>query len=104
MIKFFAKVNKQTGIVEETRVADQMYIWDLPDFEDWFEFKMDGSIRKNPAGIGYKYDKERDAFIAPKPFESWVLNEETCQWETPIPKPSLDSVWDEETISWKTME
>lgn len=47
-----------------------------------------GNIRKNYAGIGYKYDADRDAFIAPKPFDSWILNEETCQWEAPIAYPN----------------
>ena len=61
------------------------------------------NIRKNYAGIGYTYDPERDAFIAPKPFESWVLDEETCQWQFPIPYPEDDKkyYWDEPTVSWK---
>ena len=58
--------------------------------------------RKNYAAIGYAYDKDRDAFIAPKQFNSWVFNENTCQWEPPIPYPIDDKMyyWDEETISW----
>jgi hypothetical protein len=62
-----------------------------------------GNIRKNYAGIGFTYDEERDAFIAPKPFQSWILNETTCQWEAPIPYPG-DSTnwyrWDEEVGKW----
>lgn len=60
------------------------------------------NIRKNFAGIGYTYDPDRDAFIPPKPFESWVLDEETCRWEAPVPYPD-DGVmyqWDEETTDW----
>ena len=59
-------------------------------------------LRKNYAGIGYTYDKERDAFIAPKPFASWSLNEETCLWESPSPYPSDGKiyVWDEPTTNW----
>lgn len=61
-----------------------------------------GNIRKNYAGIGFTYDQARDAFIAPKPFVSWVLNEKTCQWEAPIPYPNGDLMykWDEETNDW----
>ena len=64
-----------------------------------------GNIRKNYAGIGYTYDEERDAFIPPKPFESWVLDEETCLWEAPVPYPADAPegtwyVWDEEVGDW----
>jgi hypothetical protein len=59
-------------------------------------------LRKNYAGIGYTYDEERDAFIPPKPFESWVLNEDTCLWESPVPYPSDGEryTWDEEAGAW----
>jgi hypothetical protein len=59
-------------------------------------------MRKNYAGIGYLYDPIRDAFIPPKPFESWILNEETCVWEAPIARPVDDKFynWDEATLSW----
>lgn len=59
-------------------------------------------LRKNFAGVGFSYDDERDAFIPPKPFESWVLNEETCLWQPPIPMPEDGKFyeWDEESTSW----
>jgi hypothetical protein len=59
-------------------------------------------FRKNYPGIGYIYDENRDAFIAPKPFNSWTLNEDTCVWESPIPYPEDGDVynWDEETLTW----
>jgi hypothetical protein len=66
-----------------------------------------GNIRKNCASIGYTYDEVRDAFIAPKPFESWILNEETCNWEAPISIPEFDEknpryyVWNEELLNWQ---
>lgn len=64
-----------------------------------------GNIRKNYAGIDYTYDQERDAFIPPKPFASWLLVEETCQWEAPVAYPSdvpvgTWYVWDEENQDW----
>ena len=60
-------------------------------------------LRKNYAGIGFTYDKVRDAFIPPQPFSSWILNEETCLWDAPIPMPQDDKqyAWDEPTTSWK---
>ena len=60
------------------------------------------NIRKNYAGIGYTYDAVRDAFIAPQPYASWVLDEATCRWEAPVPMPSAGGpwVWDEATLSW----
>ena len=60
------------------------------------------ALRKNYAGIGYSYDAGRDAFIAPQPFPSWVLNEQTCQWEAPVPMPTDGKMynWDEATLNW----
>jgi hypothetical protein len=59
-------------------------------------------LRKNYAGIGYTYDKAKDAFIPPKPFPSWSLNEDTCLWDSPIPYPDDGNqyLWNEETTSW----
>lgn len=59
-------------------------------------------LRKNFAGTGFTYDKQRDAFIPPKPFASWTLNEETCLWEAPTPRPVDGKIygWDEATLSW----
>jgi hypothetical protein len=61
------------------------------------------ALRKNYAGIGYTYDEGRDAFIPPKPFESWLLDEDTCNWNAPVPMPTDGKFyqWDEETTSWK---
>ena len=60
------------------------------------------ALRKNYAGIGWSYDADRDAFIPPKPYDSWVLNEDTCCYEAPIPRPDDETpyVWDEDTTSW----
>ena len=59
------------------------------------------NIRYNYAGIGYTYDAVRDAFIAPQPFASWMLNEATCRWQAPVPMPSEGMwMWDEATVSW----
>ena len=68
------------------------------------EHRLGGTpFRKNYAGIGYTYDPDRDAFIAPQPYPSWTLDEQTCQWNPPIQYPSDDKryEWDEQTTSWK---
>lgn len=64
-----------------------------------------GNYRKNYAGIGYTYDPERDAFIAPKPFTKWVLNEETCKWEAPIPHPTDNKryIWNDNLGEWEEL-
>jgi len=63
-------------------------------------------LRKNFAGIGFQYDQQRDAFIAPKPFNSWILNEDTCLWEAPVAKPQDDNKyrWNESTLTWDIVE
>jgi len=68
----------------------------------WVQTSYNARIRKNYAGIGYKFDSVRDAFIPPKPFASWVLDEETCNWEAPVARPEDDKMytWDEATTSW----
>ena len=65
--------------------------------------KLGGTpFRKNYAGVGYKYDESRDAFIAPKPYNSWILNETSCLWEAPTPYPNDGNlyIWDEENLRW----
>ena len=59
-------------------------------------------FRKNYAGIGFTYDEQRDAFIPPKPFSSWILNEDTCLWEPPVPYPTDGEqyTWNEEELEW----
>jgi hypothetical protein len=108
----FAKV--QDGIVTKVIVAE-------PDFFDTFVDDSPGEwvqtsyntiggthtlggtpLRKNYAGVGFTYDRDRDAFIPPQPFASWVLNETTCLWNAPVAYPSDDGQyeWNEETTSW----
>jgi hypothetical protein len=62
-------------------------------------------MRKNYAGIGFTYDENLDAFIPPKPFASWILNEVTCQWKAPVPMPTDGNryAWDEATLSWEQL-
>jgi hypothetical protein len=78
----------------------------------WKQTSYNGSIRKNYAGVGYSYNAERDAFIPPKPYNSWLLNEDTCLWEAPVAmpedagtgEPPKRYTWDEATTSWVESE
>jgi hypothetical protein len=75
-------------------------------YSNWKQTSYNGKIRKNYAGVGYKYDAQRDAFIPPQPFPSWTLNEDTCRWDAPTPMPIDDQPyqWDEETTSWVVID
>ena len=68
----------------------------------WVQTSYNGNMRKNFAGVGFTYDSTRDAFIAPTPYPSWVLNEETCRWEAPVAKPDDGNqyTWNEELTAW----
>lgn len=68
----------------------------------WKQTSYNGNFRKNYAGIGYDWDEARNAFVPPKPFASWVLDENTCQWKAPIPMPTDGKVysWNEGTQAW----
>lgn len=85
--------NEQVGI---------NFLAQLHNHINWKQTSYNRNFRKNYAGIGYTYDADRDAFIAPQPYISWLLNETTCQWEAPIPMPDdgLDWVWDEPNLQW----
>jgi hypothetical protein len=71
-------------------------------YTNWKQTSYNANFRKNYAGIGYTYDAVLDAFISPKPYPSWLLNTETCQWVPPTPYPSDGNMytWDEATQSW----
>jgi hypothetical protein len=72
----------------------------------WKQTSYNANFRKNYAGIGFTYDPVLDAFIAPQPYPSWLLNTATCQWEAPVPYPTDGGyyVWDEATLSWVLVE
>jgi hypothetical protein len=108
----FAKV--ENGIVTQVIVAEQSFIDKgvVGDPKSWIQTSYNTHagrhpqgrpLRKNYAGIGYSYDPVRDAFIPPKPYESWLLDEETCLWIPPMPMPTdgKDYTWDEATASWQ---
>ena len=83
--------------------GDEGYQWLIDNLGGtWVKTSYNATIRKNYAGIGFTYDSVRDAFIPPKPFESWTLDEVTCQWEAPVARPTDGKIyyWDEATTSW----
>tara|TARA_B100001063_G_C16504316_1_gene423648 strand:- start:45 stop:389 length:345 start_codon:yes stop_codon:yes gene_type:complete len=107
----FAKV--KNGIVDKVIVAEpeffDTFVDDLPG--RWVQTSYntyggkhpeDRPLRKNYAGIGFTYDRVRDAFIPPQPFASWTLNEDTCLWDSPVAYPDDGNlyIWNEETKSW----
>ena len=120
----FAKVNN--GIVEQVIVAEPEFFQTFVDSSpgEWIQtsyntrggvhYQPDSNepsadqtkaLRKNYAGLGFTYDRTRDAFIPPKPYASWVLNETTCLWDSPVPFPTDGKKyqWDEVTTSWIEM-
>jgi hypothetical protein len=105
----FAKV--ENGIVTQVIVANQDVIdsgmfgtgWIQTSYNTYGGQHPEGRpLRKNYAGVGFTYDSQRDAFISPKPFPSWTLNEQTCLWDSPVSYPTNGDkyYWDETTISW----
>jgi hypothetical protein len=107
----FAKI--VDGIVTQVIVAEPEFFNTFVDSSpgQWLQTSYnthggqhpeDRPLRKNYAGIGYSYDAEKDAFIPPKPFASWLLNDDTCLWEAPVAMPTDGVyVWDEPTVAWK---
>ena len=121
----FAKVN--INIVEQVIVAEPEFFESFVDSSpgEWIQTSYNTrggvhyqsnsnepssdqskALRKNFAGIGYTYDRTLDAFIPPKPYNSWTLNETSCLWEPPTPRPNDDKLytWNESTTSWDVVE
>ena len=91
---------------EENEELGITFLQGLFEASVWKQTSYNGNFRKNYAGKGYIYDQAKDAFIAPQPYSSWNLDEDTCQWKPPTPYPDDDKVydWDEDTTSWKVPE
>lgn len=72
-------------------------------YSNWKQTSYNGSFRKNYAGIGSQYRPDLDAFISPQPYPSWILNEDTCNWQAPTPMPSGDGIyqWVEDDLNWQ---
>ena len=96
-------VDTMTPQGEEKEEIGVEFLQKLTGHAAWKQTSYNGKFRKNYAGIGYTYDSSRDAFIPPKPFNSWILNETTCNWEAPVPYPTDDKVygWNEDIVNWE---
>ena len=88
------------GVEQEVNGID--FLTKLTGWSIWVQTSYNNNFRKNHAGIGYTYDEDRDAFISPKPYASWILNEDTCQWEAPVAYPDDDNkyTWNETNQTW----
>jgi hypothetical protein len=93
------------GVEQEVNGID--FLTKLTGYPVWKQTSYNNNIRKNHAGIGYTYDEDRDAFIPKKPFNSWILNEDTCRWEAPVAMPTTTLEdnqyysWNESIINWE---
>ena len=110
----FAEIDKN-GIVQRVLVAEQNFINSgaVGDPSNWIQTSYNTfggkhecggkPLRMNFAGINYSYDKKRDAFIPPQPYNSWLFNENTCLWDSPVPYPNDDNryKWNEEKLNWE---
>ena len=112
MMAHFAQIDENNIVTQVLVVPDnaedrgQDYLAnDLGLGGTWVQTSYNNRIRKNYAGVGFTYDAVRDAFIAPKPFDSWVLDEDTCRWEAPVAYPT-DGVmykWNEDKKDWEAI-
>lgn len=105
----FAELNENNTVIRvlvtdnNDPAGDEGYSWLVNNLGGrWIQTSYNANFRKHFAGIGFIYNEELDAFIPPKPFESWILNEKTCVWESPIPYPNdgKDYYWDELQVNW----
>lgn len=88
------------GVESEAKGIEFLVAWS-GGYTNWKQTSYNGNFRKNYAGVGYTYDQQRDAFIAPKPYPSWILDEAICQWQPPIVKPTDGMYsWNEESQAW----
>jgi hypothetical protein len=111
----YAFLDSNNIVTEVITGIDETELIEGLDTETWYgnfrgqvckRTSYNGNIRKNYAGIGFTYDSERDAFIPPKRFESWILDEETCLWESPTPSPTdgFTYLWNESNLAWELMD
>ena len=96
-------IDTMTPQGEEREEIGVEFLRKLTGHETWKQTSYNRSFRKNYAAIGYTYDSTRDAFISPKPYPSWTLDDNTCRWKPPTPMPTTENktyTWNESTLSW----
>ena len=116
----FAKIGLNSKVIESLSVHNDVlkdangmeqealgidFLTKLTGWAIWRQTSYNNNMRKNHAGIGFSYDEERDAFIPPKPYPSWVLDEDTCLWDSPTPYPDDGNKyeWNESNQSWDSI-
>ena len=116
----FAKIGLNSKVIESLSVHNDVlkdangmeqealgidFLTKLTGWAIWRQSSYNNNMRKNHAGIGFSYDEERDAFIPPKPYPSWVLDEDTCLWDSPTPYPDDGNKyeWNESNQSWDSI-
>jgi len=116
-MKYFAKIGinnevMEVHVVHENELKDSngveheslgiQFLNNLHKYSNWVQCWKDHSKRKHMAGVGMIYNEDKDAFIPKQNFSSWILNEDTCNWEAPVAKPDDEKTykWNEETTSW----
>ena len=113
----FAKIDENNIVIDVNVVVNDVitingveseqagidFLTNLHGYNFWKQTSYNGNVRKNYAGIGYYYDPIRDAFIPPKPFRSWILNEESCLWDSPVPYSNDGKMyeWNEDILNWQ---
>ena len=97
-------ITDSNGVEQETLGID--FLTELTNWPIWKQTSYNNNFRKNHASIGYTYDEDRDAFIPPRPYASWTLNETSCTWECPVshPQDGNNYIWNEETQLWDLNE
>jgi len=117
----FAKIGLNNKVIEVQSVVNEVlhdsneveqevngidFLTKLTGWSIWKKTSYNNNLRKNFAGVGYTYDEDRDAFIPPKPYSSWILNEDTCQWEAPVAMPDDDNIytWNETNQTWEEID
>jgi len=113
----FAKIGLNSKVIQVVKINNEVikdsngneveqlgidFLTNLYGWAIWKQTSYNRNFRKNFAGTGFTYDEDRDAFIPPKPYNSWVLNEQICLWESPVPYPNDNNPynWNESTQSW----
>jgi hypothetical protein len=104
----FAEIDENNTVtrvlVGDNNMPNEGYDWVVETFSGrWVKTSYNNNIRKNFAGVGFTYDETLDAFIPPKPYDSWILNEDTCLWDPPVSRPNDDQsyIWNEEDLVWQ---
>ena len=111
---YYAFLDENNIVIEVISGVDETQTIEGLDTETWYSnfrgktckrTSYNNNIRKNYAGVGYFYDSTNDGFIAPKPFNSWVLDDNTCRWQPPTPRPTEGKwYWDDLTLTWIAFE